>query len=155
MTTHRRKLTPQLVARARSLAAAGLPLVQVAEALGIHRATLHRWRTEAGPAGLERDLCDALQGAQTEAVVALLERIRADPDTRAARWLLTHAPAWRETWSDAGHTRRKVSEALSAVVAVILRAPELDDQQRHGLLLQLQAAGIAGESWQPSGEGEP
>lgn len=139
----RRKLTADLIPRARELAALGLPLALIADALGVHRATLHRWRTEAGPEGLERDLCDAIEEGQREGILQLLGQLReaAASDWRAAAWALTHHPATREHFSDAGYERRAERQTLSVVCeAIAASGLSLDDQQR--LLLQLQAHGL-------------
>ena len=139
----RRKLSADLIPRARELAALGLPLALIADALGVHRGTLHRWRTEAGPEGLERDLCDAIEEGQREGVLRLLGQLReaAASDWRAAAWLLTHSPATREHFSDAGYERRAVREACAVMVkAITATGLKPDDQMR--LLLQLQAHGL-------------
>lgn len=141
----RRKLSSDAPARARELAAMGMPLGAIAEALGIHRSTLHRWRTEAAAEGLERDLSDAIHDGHQEGEAALLERLHraaADGDTRAAQWLLTHAPAWRDRWSDAAATRRAVADTLREVVAVLM-ASDLPAEQIDRLLLLMQARGLS------------
>jgi transposase-like protein len=143
----RRKLSPDAPARARELAAMGLPLGAIAEALGIHRSTLHRWRSEAASEGLERDLSDAIHDGHLEGEAALLERLHraaAGGDTRAAQWLLTHAPAWRDRWSDAAATRRAVADTLREVVAV-LTASDLPPDQIDRLLLAMQARGLGAQ----------
>lgn len=140
----RRKLSPDAPARARELAAMGLPLGAIAEALGVHRATLHRWRSDAATQGLERDLCDAIQEGFQQGEQALVERLHrtaADGDTRAAQWLLTHSPRWRHRWSDAAAARRAVADTLREVVAV-LTASDLPPDQIDRLLLAMQARGL-------------
>lgn len=139
----RRKLTADLIPRARELAALGLPLALIADALGVHRGTLHRWRTEAGTEGLERDLCDAIEEGQREGVLRLLGQLReaAACDWRAAAWLLTHSPATREHFSDAGYERRAVRQTVAVVIqAITTSGLSLNDQER--LLTHLQAQGL-------------
>ncbi len=140
----RRKLLAEGPARARELAALGLPLTSIAAALGMGRSTLHRWRTEAGPDGPERELWDAIhegrrQGEAT--LVARLHKAAAEGDTRAATWLLTHAPHWRESWSDAAAERRSERRILAEVVEAIAAAGLPSDQQTR-LLLTMQASGL-------------
>lgn len=149
----RRKLTADLIPRARELAALGLPLALIADALGVHRGTLHRWRTEAGPEGLERDLCDAIEEGQREGVLRLLGQLReaAASDWRAAAWLLTHSPATREHFSDAGYERRAIRQALATVIKAITAAGLTPDDQMR-LLLQLEAHGLSGAA---PGDGPP
>ena len=140
----RRKLTADLIPRARKLAALGLPLAAVAEGCGISRQTLHRWRTEAAAEGLERDLCDAIEEGHRDGELALLRRLHraaADGDTKAAQWLLTHAPRWRETWSDAAADRRTERRTVALVVQAIAAA-DLPAEIETRLLLQLQAHGL-------------
>ena len=140
----RRKLSADLIPRARQLAELGMPLGAIAEAAGVHRATLHRWRSEAAAAGLERDLCDAIEGGHQAGETALVERLHAaaaQGDTRTACWLLTHCQAWRDRWSDSAAERRALAAQLQAVVGVIVAA-DLTPEQRERLLLQMQAAGV-------------
>lgn len=142
----RRKLSPALIPRARKLAALGLPLAAVAEGCGISRQTLHRWRTEAAADGLERDLSDAIEEGHVAGELALLRRLHraaADGDTKAAQWLLTHAPRWRETWSDAAAERRTERRTM-ALVLQALAAADLPAETETRVLLQLQAHGLGG-----------
>lgn len=140
----RRKLSPDAPARARELAALGLPLATIAAALGVHRATLHRWRTEPSDDPLVRALCDAIHAGQQAGAVALVQRLMQsaqDGDAKAAQWLLTHAPAWRDEWSDASAVRREVQAVLGTVCRVIQNS-DLTLEQQDRLALQLQAAGL-------------
>ena len=140
-----RKLAPDASERARKLAALGLPLASIAAALGVHRATLHRWRTEAGPEGPERDLCDAIEEGRQQGEAALVERLHKlakGGDARSAQWLLTHAPDWRENWSDAAAERRAVAASQARTLAAI-DSVGLNPEQRYRLLLALAAAGEA------------
>ena len=142
----RRKLTADLIPRARKLAALGLPLAAVAEGCGISRQTLHRWRTEAAAEGLERDLSDAIEEGHRDGELALLRRLHraaADGDTKAAQWLLTHAPRWRETWSDAAAERRTERRTMATVLQA-LAAADLPAETETRVLLQLQAHGLGG-----------
>lgn len=140
--TPHRKLTPEAPAIARELAASGLPVASIAAALGVHRATLHRWCTE--PEGLGRDLGDAIQQGRQAGELALVQRLRraaGDGDTRAATWLLTHAPGWRETWSDAAAERRTERRTMALAVEAIAGVGLPPDQER-AVLLALQAKGL-------------
>ncbi len=144
MSAQPRKLSPDAPARARELAALGLPLASIAAALGVHRATLHRWRTEAGSEGLERDLCDAIERGRLEGEAALVRQLHkaaADGDARTAQWLLCHAPDWRQAWSDAAAERRAVEASQARTVAVLEAAPELTPETRRMIFMRLAAAG--------------
>jgi hypothetical protein len=142
----RRKLQADAPERARELAALGLPLRSIAAALGVHRATLCRWRTEAGTDGPERDLCDAIDRGRMEGETALIQRLlqaAQEGDTRAAQWLLCHSPDWRQDWSDAAAERRAVDAHAARFCDVLLACPDLTAETRHRLLLALAAAGAA------------
>lgn len=143
-TQPRRKLSPALIRRVRELAALGLPLAAIAEGCGVARQTLHRWRTDAAADGLERDLCDAIREGHLKAELALLKRLHraaADGNTKAAIWLLTHSPQWRETWSDAAAERRTERKTMATVLQAIA-ATDLPRETETTLLLQLQAHGL-------------
>lgn len=139
----RRKLTADLIPRARELAELGLPLALIADALGVHRGTLHRWRKEAGPEGLERDLSDAIQEGQRAGMLRLLGQIReaGAADWRAAAWALTHDPVAREHFSDAAAERRTERKTMGAVVDA-LAAAALTPADERRVLLQFQARGL-------------
>lgn len=134
-----RAITPEQVARAGQLAAGGLPLVTVASALGVERTTLWRWCRDPAAAG-PCNVCNVIRGGQAAALETLVGRIYAGT-AADARWLLTHAPAWRETWSDAAHSRRLIRQTLADVVQVIRRS-DLTLEQQELLLLAMAAAGI-------------
>lgn len=143
----RRKLHPDLVPRAKQLAALGLPLAVIAQALGVHRDTLRRWRSEAEPGSTEHALSAAIQEGQTEGEMALVNVIlkaAQDGDTRSAQWLLTHAPAWRDNWSDAAAERR-LQLALLTVVVEAIAASRLPADLEQSVLLNLQARGLGTE----------
>lgn len=133
------KLRPEHITRARELAALGLPLASIAEACGIHRSTLHEWRAQ------NPDFSDAIHEGHRQGEQALVDRMHAaahQGDTKAAQWLLTHCPAWRDHWSDAAATRAAVQKVLGAVVDVLMHCPELSPDQRERLLLEFQARGL-------------
>lgn len=154
----RRKLKTDAPARARELAALGLPLASIAAGIGVHRATLHRWRREAGPEGPERAVCDAIQDGYRQGEQALVEKLHkvaADGDTRSATWLLTHSPSWRESWSDAAAVRSAVQLSQKRMAEVIAVCPVLSNEQRQYLYLAMAAAGEGnhpdGQDYVPQG----
>lgn len=138
-TTTRRKLIPELIPKARELAALGLPLASIAAALGIHRCTLTEWRAE------EPDLAAAIDAGRQEGEAALVQNLlqaARQGDTRAATWLLTHSPAWRDGWSDAAAVRREVERTMAQVVAAIEGCSALTVEHRRALFLALAARGV-------------
>jgi len=140
----RRKLAADTAARARELAALGLPLASIAAGLGIHRSTLYKWGTESPPDGPERDVINAIKEGRQQGEAALIDRLHRAAkggDAKSAQWLLTHSPSWRQTWSDAAAERRAVLASQSKMAAVIAEAPELTNEQRRVLFLRMAAAG--------------
>ncbi len=149
----RRKLPPDAPERAQKLAALDLPFGSIAAALGVHRATHHRWCTEPGPEGPERDLCNAIEEGRQQGEAALVERLHklaADGDARSAQWLLAHSPDWRESWSDAAAERRAVPASQARTLAAI-DSVGLNPEQCYRLLLALAAAGEAPLPADPAG----
>ena len=141
----RRKLRGDLPGLAHDLAALGMPLATIAKAAGVHRSTLHRWRTDAAAEGPERALSDAIKDGYRDGEMRLIQQLHdaaAKGDTSACKWLLTHAPQWRDNWSDSAAERRALQAQLSIVVRVIAEA-NLAADQRDRLLLQLAAAGLS------------
>jgi hypothetical protein len=64
-------------------------LEAAAWAAGIDRVTLWRWlkKGEEGP-GVYRDFCNATQEAKSRKIIRSLNKIQADPEWRAAAWIL-------------------------------------------------------------------
>ena len=119
----------------------------IADAIGVHRKTCHRWVREA-----EEDDTDGLKTQFRAAVfeayrntaaemLASVTKAASDGNTWAATWMLTHHPAMREQFSDAAATRREVQATLQAVVQAI-QASDLTPEQQDHLLLRMQAAGL-------------
>lgn len=138
-----RHLTPEVVARARDLAADGLPLASIAAGCGVGYSSLRWWLKRARDgegSDLELALLSAMQEGAADGERELLGRIRgaAAAEWKAAAWLLSHSPRWREHFSDAGYERRAERQTLAAVVqAITATGLTLEDQRR--LLLQLRA----------------
>lgn len=140
----RRKLSADTAARARELAALGLPLASIAAGLGIHRSTLFKWGTESPPDGPERAVINAIQEGRQQGEAALIDRLHRAAkggDAKSAQWLLTHSPSWRQAWSDAAAERRAVLASQSRLTAVIAEARELSYEQKRMLFLRMAAAG--------------
>lgn len=134
-----RKLNRALIAKARKLASRGLPLQAVAAGIGVHKSTLSEWLNRPGDE-LERELAEAIHEGQMEGAEALLAKL-AGGDGRDAQWLLTHCPAWRDTFSDQAAVRREVLKVLELMVRCI-RESELHLDDQRDLLLRMQASGI-------------
>ena len=140
----RRKLEDWMPARAGELAALGLPVISIAAALGIHRQTLREW-IQAGSSDtateLEASLTACIRAGRAEGERALVQRLINSQDTKGATWLLSHAPGWRETWSDAAAERRAVAAERGRMLQA-LEAAGLPAEIERRILLHLQAAGV-------------
>ena len=145
----RRKLTAETIERAAELVKLGVPMVSVAQGIGVHRHTLRQWLTvgtEPGATGLEADLAAAIQHARVEGEAALLEKLHkmaGEGDSKAATWLLSHSPRWRDSWSEASHARREVQKVVGLFVAALEEEPSLRAEQRERIMLRVRAKGLA------------
>jgi transcriptional regulator with XRE-family HTH domain len=145
----RRKLTAEKVKRAEQLTALGLPMLSIAQALGVNRCTLRQWiaaglEPDASP--LEAALTAAIQRGRVEGeeqLVKHLHKLAKAGDTRAATWLLSHSPRWRDTWSDASHARREVQRTVQLFVEALEQDSSLRPEQRERVLLAVRAKGLA------------
>jgi hypothetical protein len=140
-----------VINRAAELVALGLPMASIAQACGVHRATLATWVSaglQPGAKGLERDLADAIQAARAEGEEHLIRRLHKlaehpEHGVRASTWLLSHSPRWRDQWSEAAHARREVQKVVAMFVAALEEEPSLRAEQRERILLRVRAKGLA------------
>lgn len=146
---HRRKLTAEKVKRAEELTALGLPMLSIAQALGVNRCTLREWIAaglEPNASELESALAAAIQRGRVEGEERLLQHLHKmaeKGDTRAATWLLSHSPRWRGEWSDAAHARREVQRVVQMFVQALEQDSTLLPTQRERVLLFVRAQGLA------------
>ncbi len=152
------KLTPELVAQTRELAAQGLPIGLVCQQLGVTVVTAWRWRNESfeDDESEENSLKTQFRKAIDDSGVQLaklqianLRNQAKDGNTQAATWLLTHHPATRDHFSDAA-AERKTERRTVATVLEAVAATGLTPDQEHTLMLQMQARGLGAVQ----GEGE-
>ena len=119
----------------------------IADAIGVHRKTCHRWVREAEEDGADhlkiqfRAAVFEAHRAMASDMLKCVTKAAGDGNTWAATWMLTHHPALRDQFSDAAAERRAVQRTLSGVVAAIETA-DLTADQRTRLLLNLQAQGL-------------
>lgn len=124
-------------------------MLSIAQALGVNRCTLREWITaglEPDATELEAALAAAIQRGRAEGEERLLQRLHTmaeKGDTRAATWLLSHSPRWRDTWSEASHARREVARVVGMFVAALEEDHTLLPEQRDRVLLSVRAQGLA------------
>jgi hypothetical protein len=147
--TPRRKLTAEKVKRAEELTALGLPMLSIAQALGVNRCTLREWIAaglEPDASELEAALAAAIQRGRVEGeeqLVKHLYKMAETGDTRAATWLLSHSPRWRDSWSEASHAKREVQRVVQMFVQALEQDATLLPAQREKVLLSVRAKGLA------------
>jgi hypothetical protein len=136
---------------ANAMAAQGLPLDMIADAIGVHRKTCHRWVREAEEQDAD-ELKVRFRAAVFEAyrntaaeMLGCVTKSANDGNTWAATWMLTHHPALRDQFSDAAAERRVERRTMSAVVDAIAAAG-LPVEQERTVLLQLQARGLGSKT---------
>lgn len=140
-------LTPELVARAREIAAEGLPVALIADRLEIGRRTAHTWiqnADEKGEDSLEYQFRQAIFLSDAEECSNLLSGLRKsanDGNPWSATWLLTHHPRLRDHFSDAAAERRTERKTMATVLEAVA-AVELPAELEQALLLQMQARGL-------------
>ncbi len=143
--TPRRKLTAEKVKRAEELTAMGLPMLSIAQALGVNRCTLREWIAaglEPDASELEAALAAAIQRGRVEGeeqLVKHLHKMAEKGDTRAATWLLSHSPRWRDSWSEASHALREVAKVVGMFVAALEKDHTLLPEQRERVLLSVRS----------------
>lgn len=142
------KLTPEAIAKAYELAKEGLPNKSIAAGISVDYTTFTKWMANAktdDATDLERQLFAAMREGALEGEKALLSKLRthADNDTRAATWLLSHSPKWRDTWSEASRTRQEVGRVVDMFVAALNDDETLTPAQRERVLLVVKAKGLA------------
>ena len=142
------KLTPEAIAKAYELAKEGLPNKSIAAGMGVSYGVFKVWMANAKngePTEQELALLAAMREGALAGEQALLAKIRAhaDNDTRAASWLLSHSPKWRDTWSEASRTRQEVGRVVDMFVAALNEDETLTPSQRERVLLLVKAKGLA------------
>lgn len=135
------------MARAREIAAEGLPVALIADRLEIGRRTAHTWiqnADEKGEDSLEYQFRQAIFLSDAEECSNLLSQLRqsaGNGNPWSATWLLTHHPRLRDHFSDAAAERRTERKTVAIVLEAVSAAGLPADLERT-LLLQMQARGL-------------
>jgi hypothetical protein len=138
------KLTEELIAKARDLAASGAPDKTLAAACGVSIRAWQLWLSNARSgqgSSLEMQFLQAIREGRAEGELIHVQRLHKG-DSKDSQWLLTHSPYWRDTWSDASAIRRANQRQMESVVSAIEASQSLTTEQKHEVLLQLQARGL-------------
>jgi hypothetical protein len=152
------KLTPEAVARAGELAAAGLTLGKIALGLGVEERTVTYWMKEGREvpdADLKAQFFRSIHEGWLETGKNYLQNLKNHAanqgGTAAATWFLTHHPFFRDDFSDAAADRRVERKTIATVMDALASAGLNPDDERR-VLLQIQARGLGTP---PADEGEP
>lgn len=145
------KLTPEAIEKAYELAKQGLPNKSIAAGMGVSYGILKEWLANAKgdePTEQELALSAAMREGALEGEKALISRLQSfsshpEQGVRAATWLLSHSPKWRDTWSEASRTRQEVGRVVDMFVAALNDDETLTPAQRERVLLVVKAKGLA------------
>ena len=147
------KLNDDVINKVRILAEFGAPLEHIAPAAGISYGTIWQSLKNAkgpNPTRLELKLSEAIEAGRAAGGMRLIGKVaeQADKgDLKAATWMLTHSPAFRDHYSDSAAINRARQEGIEAAVQGLQAAGLTPDQER-AVLLQISAR--TGENLSPS-----
>jgi len=152
------KLTPEVVAKARELAAAGFTLGKIALGLGVDESTVTYWMKQGREvpdddlkAEFFRSIHEGWLVTGKDYLQNLKNHAANQGGTAAATWFLTHHPFFRDDFSDAAADRRVERKTVATVMDALASAGLTPDDERR-VLLQIQARGLGTP---PADEGEP
>lgn len=138
------KLNDDVIKKVRFLAEYGAPLEHIAPAAGVTYESIRQWLANAkgpNPTPEEIALSVAINEGRSKGGMRLIGKVaeQADEgDFKAATWMLTHSPAFRDHYSDNAAVNRARQEGIEAVLQAIAEAGLAPDQERD-LLLRITA----------------
>ena len=138
------KLNDDVIKKVRILAEYGAPLEHIAPAAGISYPLIWQSLKNAKgptPTPEELKLLEAIETGRAAGGMRLIGKVaeQADGgDFKAATWMLTHSPAFRDHYSDAAALNRARQEGIEAAVQG-LQAAGLTPEQERNVLLQISA----------------
>jgi hypothetical protein len=138
------KLNDDVIKKVRFLAEYGAPLEHIAPAAGISYPLIWQSLKNAkgpNPTPEELKLLEAIETGRAAGGMRLIGKVaeQADEgDFKAATWMLTHSPAFRDHYSDNAAVNRAKEETVGAVVAAIAGAG-LPRETERDLLLRITA----------------
>ena len=138
------KLNDDVINKVRVLAEFGAPLEHIAPAAGISYGTIWQSLKNAkgpNPTPQELKLSEAIEAGRAAGGMRLIGKVAEQADSgdlKAATWMLTHSPAFRDHYSDAAALNRAKQETVGAVVDAIAGAG-LSRETERDLLLRITA----------------
>lgn len=138
------KLNDDVIKKVRFLAEFGAPLQHIAPAAGVSYDALLQWIKNAklpDATPEEIRLSQAVEEGRAKGGMRLMNKIAEQADNgdlKASTWMLTHAPAFREHYSDNAAATRAKQEGIEAAVQAIADANLPPDVERD-LLLRIAA----------------
>jgi hypothetical protein len=134
------KLNDDVIKKVRFLAEFGAPLEHIAPASGVSYALLHQSLKNAkgpDPTPEELKLLEAIEAGRAAGGMRLINKIAEQADNgdmKAATWMLTHSPSFRDHYSDTAAANRARLEGVEAAVQAISEAGLTPEQEREVLL---------------------
>lgn len=138
------KLNDDVIKKVRFLAEFGAPLQHIAPAAGVSYDLLWQSLKNAkgpNPTPEEVKLSEAIEAGRAAGGMRLINKIAEQADSgdmKAATWMLTHSPAFRDHYSDNAAVNRAKQEGIDAAVQAIADANLSPDVERD-LLLRITA----------------
>jgi len=138
------KLNDDVIKKVRFLAEFGAPLQHIAPAAGVSYDALLQWIKNAklpDATPEEIRLFQAVEEGRAKGGMRLINKIAEQAengDMKASTWMLTHAPAFRDHYSDNAAATRARQEGIEAAVQAISEAGLTPEQERD-LLLRITA----------------
>lgn len=138
------KLNDDVIKKVRFLAEFGAPLQHIAPAAGVSYDQLLQWIKNAKTPDAtpeETRLSQAVEEGRAKGGMRLINKIAEQAengDMKASTWMLTHAPAFRDHYSDNAAATRARQEGIEAAVQAIAEAGLTPEQERD-LLLRITA----------------
>ena len=147
------KLNDDVINKVRVLAEFGAPLEHIAPAAGISYGTIWQSLKNAkgpNPTPEEIKLSEAIEAGRAAGGMRLIGKVAEQADNgdlKAATWMLTHSPAFRDHYSDAAALTRARQEGIEMVIQAIADA-NLPPDEEQNLLLRIKAR--TGHSSEPN-----
>ena len=134
------KLNDDVIRKVRFLAEYGAPLEHIAPAAGVTYESIRQWLLNAkgpNPTPQEIALSAAIEAGRAKGGMRLIGKIAEQADNndlKASTWMLTHAPAFRDHYSDSAAMNRAKQEGVEMAMQAIADAKLPPDVERDVML---------------------